>query len=58
LLTKTFGEPPAGSNFAIKSNPHDFGSYYEVVVYYNDDNEEAAEFAYMVERNLPETWEC
>lgn len=57
LLTKTFGEPPAGSRFAVKSFPHDFGSYYEVVVYFDDDYPASEDFAFKVERALPETWE-
>jgi len=57
LLEATFPDPPQGSRFAIKSFPHDFGSYYEVVVWFDDDNEKSVDFAYKVERNLPETWE-
>jgi hypothetical protein len=57
LLERTFGKPPRGACFGVKSFPHDFGSYYEVVIHFDDDYDEAADFAYEVERNLPETWE-
>lgn len=58
LLTKTFGEPPVGGRFGIKSFPHDFGSYREVVIHFDDDHPESVDFAFHVERNLPETWEA
>jgi hypothetical protein len=41
LLRRTFGEEPEGAQLMIKSNPHDFGAYYEVVCYYEEGNEEA-----------------
>ena len=40
--------------FAVKGFPHDFGSYYEVVVYIDESNPHRA---FNVEKNLPETWE-
>jgi hypothetical protein len=54
-LEKMFPEPPVGSYFTVKSFPHDFGRYYEVVVTWT--NEAGEDFAFNVERNLPETWE-
>ena len=39
--------------FSIKSFPHDFGSYLEVILKFD---EEAGEFAYDVEENLPGKW--
>jgi len=42
--------------FGIKWNSHDFGSYGEVVVYFDDDDEIAQEFAFYVEGNSPELW--
>ena len=43
------------AHFGIKSFPHDFGIYREVVVYY--DTEEADPIALEVEANLPTTWD-
>mgnify|MGYP001304079366 CR=1 FL=1 len=34
---------PFGSWFGVKSNPHDFGTYCEVVVYYDDDTPAAGD---------------
>lgn len=46
-----------GAYLTIKSFPHDFGTYCEVCVVYNDENEEAMGFACELESNLPETWD-
>ena len=48
---------PKGASFVIKGFPHDFGRYYEVVVKYDTDSEEAEQFAYIVEGNTPAKWE-
>lgn len=56
-LLKFFGEPPGEAFFYIKSNPHDFGSYSSVVIYFHPDNKEELDFAIKVEQNLPATWE-
>ena len=42
--------------FSVKSFNHDFGTYYEVIINYDED-EESSDFAYHVEDNLPEYWE-
>jgi hypothetical protein len=56
-LERQFGQPPFGARFAVKSFPHDFGSYKEVCVIYNDDIEEAVEFAFKVENESPAQWD-
>lgn len=57
LIRKKLGPEPEGAMLGIKSNPHDFGTYYEVVCYYYDDeNEEAAKYAYRCESESPKTW--
>ena len=42
------------AHFTIKAFPHEFGTYREIVVYFDDDDEDA--IAYDVEANLPQTW--
>jgi hypothetical protein len=42
---------------SIKSFPHDFGTYHEVVANYNDDNEAGLELACKLEGNTPENWD-
>ena len=57
LIRKKLGEEPEGASLAIKSFPHDFGTYHEVVCYYDDNNEQAVEYAYKCESDAPLTWE-
>lgn len=56
-LTRLFGAPPGNADFRVKSSPHDFGTYYEVVVAYDDDAPEEVKFAFHVENNTPEAWD-
>ena len=56
-LVRVFGEPPAGARFALTSEAHDFGTYYEVVVQYDVQDEVASAFAFRVEANLPDEWD-
>lgn len=44
------------NTFETKSFPHDFGRYFEVVVWYDDDSEDSLDFAYFVESHSPLTW--
>ena len=43
--------------FFIKSFPHDFGSYREVCVRFDSDDEESSRFAIHVERESPGSWD-
>lgn len=56
-LKRVFGEPPPGAYFKITSNPHDFGTYRDIDIVFNDEDEVASEYAYQVEANLPEFWD-
>ena len=57
LLRKNLGVEPFGARLAIKGFNHDFGYYYEVVCYYDNDIEESVEYAYKCEGEGPEYWE-
>lgn len=57
LLTTAMGEPPDGAWFSTKSFPHDFGTYREVVVYFDAANEAAADYAWRCEGEAPRTWD-
>ncbi len=57
-LKRMFGEPPEGCSLRVKSFSHDFGSYHEVVAVFDDENEEAAEYAYRLESDGPEYWDA
>jgi hypothetical protein len=54
-LRKVYGTEPEGAYLSIKSNAHDFGSYYEVVCRYEENNAEAAKYAWSLEIGL-KTW--
>lgn len=41
-----------------RTHPHDFGSYREVAIRYDEANSQAAEFAYEVDRALPTEWDA
>ena len=57
LLKKKFPRyQEFGCTFKVKSNPHDFGEYYNVVVNYYVDDKMSAEYALFVEHNTPLTW--
>lgn len=42
--------------YRLKTCPHDFGTYYEVIISFPADNELAWSFALNVENNLPANW--
>lgn len=58
FIRKHKGQEPDGARLAIKSNAHDFGMYYEVVCYFDDEEEQAVEYAFGCESDLPETWDA
>lgn len=46
-----------GVYFRIKWENHDFGQYGEVVAAYDQDDDEAMNYALFVEHNIPERWD-
>ena len=56
-LIREHGEPPRGARYRITNNPHDFGTYYDLNIEFDDENDEASEYAYKVEGDLPEYWD-
>ena len=56
-IIRVCGEPRGTAAVVIKSFPHDFGTYREVCVSYDVEDEEGQEYAYMVESNAPNTWD-
>ena len=58
-LERAFPEAmDAGLYFRTKANGHDFGTYYEVQVIYDDDDEIQTEWAFVIEGTLPEYWDA
>jgi hypothetical protein len=48
-IRREFGEEPPGAILRIKAFPHDFGTYHEVVCVFDDNDEEATEYAFQCE---------
>lgn len=44
-------------SFSIVSNGHDYGDYFEVVIRFDYENEEAAELGYFLDGKCPELWD-
>lgn len=43
-------------NIAITQCPHDYGSYYQLYVYFNSDNPQEVRQAYWLDENFPADW--
>ena len=56
FLTERFLDIPENAYFGVKREYHDFGTYLEAAVYWDDEDEDATNFAYFVETNIPATW--
>ena len=57
LLRKKMGPEPEGARLMVKAQPHDFGTYHEVVCQFDSENEEAMNYAYRCENDGPTHWE-
>lgn len=57
MLCDLFPNIPDSCEFKVKAFPHDFGTYHEVCIMYDSDDEKACEFAFSVENNLPANWD-
>ncbi len=57
LLRQTFGTEPDGARLRVKSFPHDFGTYCEVVCHFNSDVPASVAYAMRCENEAPATWE-
>lgn len=57
LLRRSIGPEPEGVRLSVKSNPHDFGSYLTVVVFYDPAVSAAVDYAFACEANGPHLWD-
>ena len=57
LLRRVMGEEPQGARLAVKTNPHDFGTYLSVVCYYDDEHPESVDYAFRCESEMPMHWD-
>lgn len=56
IIRKFVGKEPVNCELKIKSFPHDFGTYYEVVCCFEETDEIAMTYAFKCENNGPLTW--
>ena len=56
-LKRACGEPPPGARFRIMANPHDFGTYYSVVIDFDPEDAEAVAYAYRCDEESPREWD-
>lgn len=56
LIRQKMGTEPRGARLKITSNPHDFGTYYEVVCEYDDQFPRSVDYAFACESDGPQTW--
>lgn len=57
-LRRMFGPEPEGASLRVKSFPHDYGSYHEVVCYFDDQLPASMEYAFKCEREGPANWDA
>lgn len=57
LIRKTLGPEPEGARLSVKAFSHDFGTYHEVVCYFDDNSEEAMRYAFRCQDEAPTRWE-
>lgn len=48
-IRRAYGEEPGSARLRVKSNPHDFGTYYEVIVEFDDQSVVEQDYAYDIE---------
>jgi hypothetical protein len=56
-LRRVFDDEPDGAELSIKSNPHDFGTYFSVVCYYDPTLGASTDFAFRCEGESPREWD-
>ncbi len=56
LIRDHLGTEPQGARLMVKRFPHEFGSYYETVCTYDEDNPEAMGYAMKCENEAPVRW--
>lgn len=56
-LQRAYPNPPDGVRLKIVSHPHDFGTYHEVAVVYDDENEKHCDYVFGNLENGCEYWD-
>jgi hypothetical protein len=56
-LRRALGREPDGARLSIKSCPHDFGDYLEVVCHFESDKPDSVDYALRCESDGPPRWD-
>jgi hypothetical protein len=56
-IRRQLGEEPEGAQLKITLNTHDFGTYRDVVVRYDVNDQKAREYAWRCENETPMEWD-
>jgi len=56
-IRHALGKEPFGAALCVCGHPHDFGTYYDVAVKFDDSYPEAVDYAFLVESDTPTEWE-
>ena len=56
-IMRVCGAPPPGVNFKAVACPHDFGTYHQFGIVYDDDDEVGSEYMSKVENEWPANWD-
>jgi hypothetical protein len=56
-LKRTFGDPPAGVRLAVHANDHDFGTYYDIRLSFENTDPIQVDYACRVDDGISENWD-
>lgn len=56
-LRRMFGPEPEGAELRMTGFAHDFGTYHEVLCWYEDGNTAAMDYAFNCEGGMPSVWD-
>lgn len=56
LVRGKLGKEPEGARLRVKAFPHELGTYYEVVCYFDTDDPAARDYAFECEAGAPGRW--
>jgi hypothetical protein len=57
-LKRVFGKPPPSVYFKVVSWPYNLGTFYDVVIHYNNMNQDAIDYASRCEAECPKNWDA
>ena len=56
-LRRMFGAEPEGAHLAVRSNPHDFGTYLSATCSYDESHPASVDYAFRCESEGPDQWD-